>query len=112
MLTLPQLLGPRRVLIPKMPALGLLLEQPLFDNYNRKVASAGVAPDSTDYRAPLDFAPHVAEIAAFKSEHIYARMRALEGETGLFDAWARHLDKYAGDDLNWVRARSCSFRAA
>jgi hypothetical protein len=88
-----------------MPALGLLLEHPLFDNYNRKVAGLNAAlpgPDAPEWRAPLDFEAHRAAIDAFKQAFIYGSMRAIEDKTGLFDAWVRHLDKYTGDDLNWV----------
>jgi hypothetical protein len=101
----PQLYGPRNVTVPKMPALGLLLEHPLFDNYNRKVAGLNAAlpgPDAPEWRAPLDFGAHRAAIDAFKQAFIYGSMRAIEDKTGLFDAWVRHLDKYTGDDLNWV----------
>jgi tRNA pseudouridine38-40 synthase len=101
----PQLYGPRNVTVPKMPALGLLLEHPLFDNYNRKVDGLNAAlpgPDAPEWRAPLDFEAHRAAIDAFKQAFIYGSMRAIEDKTGLFDAWVRHLDKYTGDDLNWV----------
>jgi hypothetical protein len=32
--------GPRGVMIPKMPALGLLLEYPVFEAYNRRITTA------------------------------------------------------------------------
>lgn len=35
---IPETFGPARINIPKAPALGLLLEQPLFESYNRKLA--------------------------------------------------------------------------
>jgi tRNA pseudouridine38-40 synthase len=34
---IPECFGPTRLNIPKAPALGLLLEQPIFENYNKKV---------------------------------------------------------------------------
>jgi len=37
---IPETFGPSRIHVPKAPALGLLLERPLFDNYNKKVADA------------------------------------------------------------------------
>jgi tRNA pseudouridine38-40 synthase len=80
-----QLLGPRRVVIPKMPALGLLLEYPIFDIYNRKITEANskLEPNSAERRDPIDFESHRAQIDEFKQTHIYANMRAIEDRTGL-----------------------------
>lgn len=68
-----------------MPALGLLLEYPIFETYNDKIATANakLTLDSPDYRLPLDFEVHRADIDAFKQRHIYENMRAIEDQTGL-----------------------------
>jgi tRNA pseudouridine38-40 synthase len=73
--------GPRMVFVPKMPALGLLLEYPIFESYNKRVAEAAsdkLQPSDADYRAPIDFEVYREKIDAFKQEHIYSRMRAIE----------------------------------
>lgn len=68
-----------------MPALGLLLEYPIFESYNRRVdgANANLTVDSPEYRAPLDFEAHRPAIDAFKQTYIYENMRAIEDQTGL-----------------------------
>lgn len=68
-------------MVPKMPALGLLLECPVFEAYNRKVAAAnGHVHNSNDseHRQPIDFEVHREIIEKFKSEQINAQMRAIE----------------------------------
>ena len=77
--------GPRQAFIPKMPALGLLLEYPIFESYNKKVAAqnAGLSPDAPEFRPPIDFEVHREAIERFKQEHIYTRMRSIEGQSAL-----------------------------
>jgi tRNA pseudouridine38-40 synthase len=82
-----QLFGPRPVLIPKMPALGLLLEYPIFEMYNKKIAVANeklAGPEDPEWRPLIDFEVHRAEIDRFKEEHIYANMRAIEDRDGMY----------------------------
>ncbi|KZV74511.1 pseudouridine synthase [Peniophora sp. CONT] len=102
-----ELYGPRRVFVPKMPSLGLLLESPVFESYNKRMTtvSANFTPDDPNYRAPIDFDIHKDEIEAFKQAHIYERMRDIEQRGGLFDAWVRSIDKYSGNDLAYLNAR-------
>lgn len=55
------------VRIPKAPGLGLLLERPVFDSYNDKVAKqAG--------RESIDFSKYEKEIEDFKEREIYQRI--------------------------------------
>ncbi|KAJ7125154.1 pseudouridine synthase [Mycena epipterygia] len=102
-----ELYGPRVVFIPKMPALGLLLEQPIFDSYNAKVARVNekLTPADADYRPPIDFETHQEAIAAFKQTHIYDNMRRVEDRDGLFDAWIRMVDGYGGNDLLYLNPK-------
>ncbi|KAJ6581968.1 pseudouridine synthase [Mycena capillaripes] len=102
-----ELYGPRDVFIPKMPALGLLLEQPIFDSYNTRVARANekLAPEHPDYRPPIDFEKHRDAIAAFKQKYIYENMRSVEDRDGLFDAWIRMVDAYGGSDLLYLNPK-------
>lgn len=68
-------------MIPKMPALGLLLEYPVFEAYNRKIETTNERihdPNDPEHRRPIDFEPHQGLIEKFKNEHIYSRMRAIE----------------------------------
>lgn len=60
-----------RISIPKAPSLGLLLERPVFTNYNRR------AVENLNL-SELDFSKYEKEIEAFKEEHIYRRIFELE----------------------------------
>jgi tRNA pseudouridine38-40 synthase len=62
--------GPRRISIPKAPGLGLMLERPMFTEYNKKAPSLG--------REPIDFSKWEDQIKEFKDQHIYRRMFELE----------------------------------
>lgn len=63
--------GPTRISIPKAPSLGLLLERPVFENYNKRAEG--------NYERPaIDFANYEKEIQAFKDAHIYQHIFALE----------------------------------
>jgi len=68
-----------------MPALGLLLEHPIFDSYNSKVASvnANIQPTSPDYRPPIDFELYRDKIEEFKQNYIYENMRMVEDRDGM-----------------------------
>ncbi|KAJ6478841.1 pseudouridine synthase [Mycena vitilis] len=102
-----ELYGPRSVFIPKMPALGLLLEEPIFDSYNTRVARLNepLTPAHADFRPPIDFEVHREAIAAFKQTYIYENMRRVEDRDGLFDAWIRMVDAYAGNDLLYLNPK-------
>lgn len=59
--------GPRRISIPKAPGLGLLLERPVFDEYNKRAQS--------EYgREAIDFGNYEEKIQDFKDREIYRRM--------------------------------------
>jgi tRNA pseudouridine38-40 synthase len=59
--------GPRRISIPKAPGLGLLLERPVFEEFNKKAKS--------EYdREPIDFGNYDEQIQEFKDREIYRRM--------------------------------------
>lgn len=77
--------GLQVVNIPKMPSLGLLLEHPIFDSYNKKVSGINekLQPTDTEYRPPIDFDIHHEAMAKFKQEHIYDNMRAIEDRAGM-----------------------------
>ena len=55
------------VRIPKAPGLGLLLERPVFDSYNDKMAKA-------HGREKIDFAKYDDQIQEFKEREIYQRI--------------------------------------
>lgn len=65
--------GPDRIAIPKAPGLGLLLERPIFDNYNSKAEGLG--------RNPIDFDKYATAMNEFKQRDIYDRIFREEEET-------------------------------
>jgi tRNA pseudouridine38-40 synthase len=59
--------GPRRISIPKAPGLGLMLERPMFEEFNKRAEK--------DYgREQVDFSKYEDQIQEFKDKEIYRRM--------------------------------------
>src|SRR6266511_1530058 len=104
-----------------MPALGLLLEEPLFESYNKRMAviNEKFKPTDPDYRPLIDFSQYRDKMEVFKEQFIYKNMREVEDRDGLyvaasalisnsnafqcrFDAWIRSVDAYAGNDLLYL----------
>lgn len=77
--------------MPKMPALGLLLEYPIFDSYNQKVTTINEREkydDShVDHRPPINFEQYRETIDAFKQKFIYEDMRTTEDRYGMYVAF-------------------------
>lgn len=73
-----------------MPSLGLLLEQPIFESYSKRVldinVSKGLSEENPDYRPAIEFDLHGAAIEKFKDEQIYSRMRASEERVEVYVA--------------------------
>ena len=63
-----------------MPSLGLLLEHPIFESYNRKIGGVNeeLSPEDAEFRPPIDFDIHGEKIEKFKQIYIYDRMREAE----------------------------------
>lgn len=100
-----------RVRIPKAPALGLLLEEPVFEGYNKKIttanakwkdaATAGGKDQEEDnehaqnfIREPMDFSKFKDEIEKFKDDHIYAALLKQEDEQGSWVFLIRKMTQY------------------
>jgi tRNA pseudouridine38-40 synthase len=75
-----EMCGPQKVIVPRAPALGLLLEYPVFEKYNSRMQdiSDGVALDDNLYRPPIEFDQYSTTIEDFKTEFIYRNMREQE----------------------------------
>ncbi|KAJ1965194.1 tRNA pseudouridine synthase 1 [Dipsacomyces acuminosporus] len=80
--------GPR-VNVPKAPGLGLLLEQPVFDAFNKRVASQ--QQGSND---PVSFEPHNEEIERFKNKYIYDAIIRSEMAERVFDSWVQSVEVF------------------
>ncbi|KAK8064654.1 hypothetical protein PG994_007292 [Apiospora phragmitis] len=86
-----------RISIPKAPGLGLLLERPVFENYNTRAAE--------NYDRPkIDFSNYEKELQAFKDSHIYQRIFDLEEKENSFHAFFHQIDNFKTDYFLWVTA--------
>lgn len=78
--------GGPRVNVPKAPGLGLLLEAPQFDSFNKRIKGqkAGGATE------PVTFEPYQEEMDAFKRKFIYDSITQTEMEQYVFESWAKY----------------------
>lgn len=84
---LVQSFGAQPISIPKAPSLGLLLERPVFDSYNKRAKG--------DFgRDPVGFEPYKAEMEEFKQREIYERMYRDEESENVFGNFFNHVDAY------------------
>ncbi|RJE26270.1 tRNA pseudouridine synthase [Aspergillus sclerotialis] len=86
--------GPNRIGIPKAPGLGLLLERPVFDIFNKKVAKLG--------KDPIDFDRFENEINEFKQREIYSRIFEEEEKNHPFYTYFNHIDSYPQEAFLYV----------
>lgn len=76
--------------VPKAPALGLFLDRPLFEGYNKKFGQE-------ESRELMEFSKFEDRITAFKNEIIYPEIFEGEFKTREFYNWLRCLDDHAYD---------------
>ncbi|KAK4188569.1 pseudouridine synthase [Podospora australis] len=88
--------GPRRISIPKAPGLGLMLERPMFTEYNKKAKSFE--------KEPIDFSQYEDQITKFKDDHIYRRMFEVEENENAFHLFFNQVDNFRTDYFLWVTA--------
>ena len=81
-----QAYGPQKINIPKAPALGLLLEAPVFETYNARLEKFGYVP--------IDFSKYQDEIDAFKMKHIYDKIYKEEVDENVFNAFFTYIDSF------------------
>lgn len=80
-----------KINIPKAPALGLLLERPVFDAYNERLQN------KFGYD-PISFDPYADIINKFKTEHIYNQIFTQEAEEGVFHLFFDFIDNFTVHD--------------
>ncbi|EXJ89226.1 tRNA pseudouridine38-40 synthase [Capronia epimyces CBS 606.96] len=88
-------LGPANISIPKAPSLGLLLERPVFDSYNKR-AKGDLGKE------PIDFDKFKAEMDRFKQEQIYERMYRDEEKENVFGNFFNHVDAFPNETFLFV----------
>ncbi|CAE6458384.1 unnamed protein product [Rhizoctonia solani] len=106
---MPQTFNSPKLLIPKAPALGLLLQEPRFGTYNKHVLeenelAAGRGQDDR-VRELIEWEPLREKIDAFKHAYIYSRIRAEEAKHGVFAAWLKFIDDYDGWEFKYLNPR-------
>ncbi|KAK9457958.1 pseudouridine synthase [Dipodascopsis uninucleata] len=91
-----------KVNIPKAPALGLLLERPVYDNFNVRLNKFG--------REAVDFSSYNDEIEKFKMQHIYDKIYNEEAQENTFFGFFGFLDNFKGDMsiFDYLTARGIS----
>ncbi|KAI9650337.1 tRNA pseudouridine synthase 1 [Ciborinia camelliae] len=90
-----------KISIPKAPSLGLLLEAPVFHNYNDKIAK--------DFdRETLDFEKYREKMDEFKQREIYDRIFRVENAENQFHTFFHHLDHHQSNYFLWLSASGIS----
>ncbi|KAM3073629.1 tRNA pseudouridine synthase 1 [Clarireedia jacksonii] len=90
-----------KISIPKAPSLGLLLEAPVFNNYNKNIAKQ-------NERETLDFEKYREKIDEFKQREIYDRIFRVEDAENQFHTFFHHLDHHKSDYFLWLTASGIS----
>lgn len=76
----------QKINIPKAPALGLLLESPVYEGYNKRLQEFGYEP--------IDFKEYQSEMDAFKMKHIYDKIYSEEVNENVFNAFFSYIDAF------------------
>ncbi|OAP58240.1 tRNA pseudouridine(38-40) synthase, variant [Fonsecaea erecta] len=88
-------MGPDRLSIPKAPSLGLLLERPVFESYNRR-AKSELSKEA------IDFDKYREEMDQFKQVQIYERMYRDEEKDNVFGNFFNHVDNFPSEIFLFV----------
>ncbi|CAE6476893.1 unnamed protein product [Rhizoctonia solani] len=106
---IPQTFNGTKLVIPKAPALGLLLQEPRFGTYNKHVLEENelaAGRGQTDrIRELIEWEPLRENIDAFKHAFIYNRIRAEEAKHSVFAAWLKFIDDYEGWEFKYLNPR-------
>jgi tRNA pseudouridine38-40 synthase len=81
--------------IPKAPSLGLLLERPIFDSYNKR-AKGDLGKEI------IDFDKFRKEMDEFKQREIYERMYRDEEKENVFGNFFNHVDNFPAETFLFV----------
>lgn len=86
--------------IPKAPALGLLLERPMYESINEKLQLFG--------HGELTFDPYNDQIEEFKQKHIYDKLYAIEVKENTFYSFFNFIDSFKGGHAMDFFTAKCS----
>ncbi|GAA5855177.1 hypothetical protein JCM8547_008972 [Rhodosporidiobolus lusitaniae] len=116
----PETFGPSRIHVPKAPGLGLLLVEPQYYEYNKRVVEANeknvnlqkagklneqeLADSTRETIDPVRIG--LAEkLDEFKQEQVYKRMWQVEEEQLVFSKWLNYLETYIGNDFDYLNPK-------
>lgn len=114
---IPETFGPSRIHVPKAPGLGLLLIEPQYIEYNKRVLEANTKnvklgeagklnekelEDSTRETIDPIRLGLTERLEEFKKEQVYKRMWEVEEESLVFSKWLNYLDAYIGHDFEYA----------
>ncbi|CAG8433718.1 11276_t:CDS:10 [Ambispora gerdemannii] len=85
-----------KINIPKAPALGLLLEQPVFNSYNKKAKEKK--------KDLVSFELYEEKIDKFKDGFIYSKIFAEESAENTFQNWLNVVDYHTARDYGYLNA--------
>ncbi|MCJ1389369.1 tRNA pseudouridine synthase 1 [Xylographa bjoerkii] len=89
--------GPQRIVVPKAPGLGLLLERPVFESYNAKGRGEG--------RAEVGFEGWEEAVGAFKQREIYERVFREEERDRTFHVMFSNIDNQRSAQLLYLSSK-------
>lgn len=89
--------GHEKMSIPKAPSLGLLLERPVFDTYNKNLVREG-----PNKRGEVGFERFEKEVEEFKQREIYERIFREEERDATFHSFFASLDGMRWGDLLYL----------
>ncbi|GBB93822.1 hypothetical protein RclHR1_22370005 [Rhizophagus clarus] len=85
-----------KINIPKAPALGLLLERPVFDSYNKKARDQG--------KDVIDYDIYQEQIDKFKDNYIYSKIFEEELAENTFQNWLNAVDQHTERDYGYLNS--------
>ncbi|ORX45882.1 tRNA pseudouridine synthase [Hesseltinella vesiculosa] len=104
----------KKINIPKAPALGLLLEQPVFQTYNKKVDSRRDAdekkkkedqPTQQKVHEYINFDANENDMNAFKSKYIYTQVFESEQQERGFETFLLSVDNSLTQDFDYLHSQ-------
>ncbi|KAL8829451.1 MAG: hypothetical protein Q9170_006159 [Blastenia crenularia] len=89
--------GEEKLTVPKAPSLGLLLERPVFDTYNKNLVKEGA-----NAKGEVGFERFKAEVEEFKQREIYERIFREEERDDTFHSFFGAMDGMRWRDLLYL----------
>lgn len=96
---------PNKISVPKAPALGLLLECPVYDGYNSKLTKFGYNE--------INFEKYQEKMDEFKKQYIYDKIYAEEVKENVFHGFYGFIDNFNGEPIfDFLTAKGITTEAA